>query len=114
MWYLLSSGARINKAYTGKVAQQVARVMGSVANFREKPHEFILSDVLLPAQWSNPVHPQTPRPQHVLLILFPKVTGQDGEQDGSAGACRDAYFQPEIYRFADGDSLLGQGDATHA
>lgn len=66
---------------------------------------------------SNPPQPipNLQYPHHrVLLILFPKVTGQDGEQDGSTGASRDAHFQPEIYRFADGDSLLRQGDATHA
>lgn len=51
---------------------------------------------------------------HVLLILFPKVAGQDGEQDGSAGACGDAHFQPEIDSLADGDSLLRQRVAAHA
>jgi hypothetical protein len=67
-----------------------------------------------PCSTIQPVHPQTPVSQHVLLILFPKVAGQHGEQDGCTGACRDAHFQPEIYGFADGDSLLRQGDATRA
>ena len=95
----------------GSPASQADALTSEPPGTQEQPCEFILSDTLLPAQQSNLGHPQT---HHVLLILFPKVTGQDGEQDGGAGACGDAHFQPEVYRFADGDSLLRQGDATGA
>lgn len=95
--------------------RSLARAIGCVATSRKKSPRN-LSFHVFSSQLSGLTLsiPNSSTPSYVLLILFPKVTGQDGEQYGSTGACRDAHFQPEIYRFADGDSLLRQGDATHA